>query len=163
MQLSIVIPVFNGKEFVARALESVVNYRGLSNCNYEIICINDGSTDGTENVLLDYVNNYDNVKYIQQNNKGLGGARNTGINHSKGDYILFLDADDYILPIELVKSLELALRNSLDILEFGAEGVTPKKERVYRVSKAGPSFPSSGQMYYKNIDVHFLLQLYIYD
>lgn len=91
-KVSVIIPTYNHAKYVGRAIDSVLvqTYK-----NYEIIVVDDGSTDNTKAVLKPYM---DKIKYIYQENKGLSSARNTGIRASKGEYLQFLDADDELLP-----------------------------------------------------------------
>ena len=87
--ISVIIPTFNAEDFLQRAIESVLNqtYR-----NFEIIVIDDGSTDNTKLVTQESKV----IKYFYQENKGLSSARNTGIQKSTGEYLVFLDADDWL-------------------------------------------------------------------
>ena len=95
MFVSVIIPTFNRKNFVPKAIESVLKQ---SYKKYEIIIVDDGSGDGTQ----DYVgSNFPMVRLISQSNRGVSAARNTGILHSKGDWIAFLDSDDQWLPKKL--------------------------------------------------------------
>ena len=95
MFVSVIIPTFNRKNFVPKAIESVLKQ---SYKKYEIIIVDDGSGDGTQ----DYVrSNFPMVRLIFQSNRGVSAARNTGILHSKGDWIAFLDSDDQWLPKKL--------------------------------------------------------------
>lgn len=91
--LSIVIPVYNVEKYLATCLDSVVGY---NDDNVEIIIVNDGSTDNSLHLCQKYKSNYDKIILIDQANQGLSGARNTGIMNATGDYILFLDSDDFI-------------------------------------------------------------------
>ena len=91
--LSIIIPVYNVKRYLNECLNSVFNYKGD---NIEIIVVNDGSTDDSLSVLLEYEKNNDCMTVINQNNQGLSVARNKGIKFAKGEYLLFLDSDDFI-------------------------------------------------------------------
>ncbi len=91
MKTSIIIPAYNVKEYVREAIESAL----AQTVECEIICINDGSTDGTKFILEEYA---DRVKVIHQVNKGLPSARNSGIMNATGEYILPLDADDILMP-----------------------------------------------------------------
>lgn len=93
MKLSIVIPVYNSYQYLDKCLESVCNQL---NRNYEIICINDGSTDNSLKILNKYKKVFTNIKLINQENHGTGHARNIGIKIATGDYICFVDSDDYI-------------------------------------------------------------------
>jgi glycosyltransferase involved in cell wall biosynthesis len=89
LKLSVVIPTYNHGQYLKRAIDSVLNqtYKDL-----EIIVVNDGSTDNTKDIVHSYG---DQIKYIYQQNQGLASARNTGINASRGEFLAFLDADDW--------------------------------------------------------------------
>lgn len=96
--ISIIIPSYNSAQMVCDAIESVL----ISiEEDYEIILINDGSTDNTAEVITTYLSDK-RIKYIEQSNRGLAGARNTGIENANGEYLVFLDADDLILPNKLL-------------------------------------------------------------
>lgn len=92
-RFSIIIPVFNVENYLHQCLDSVIEQ---DFDNYEVICVNDGSTDESPQILKEYEQKYNQIKVIHQTNKGLSAARNRGINASKGDYILFLDSDDWL-------------------------------------------------------------------
>ena len=93
INVSIVIPVYNVEKYLKQCLESVVN-QTLD--KIEVICINDGSTDNSLNILKEYEKKYNNIIIIDQENKGPGFARNIGMKRASGKYIYFLDSDDYI-------------------------------------------------------------------
>lgn len=95
---SIVIPVYNVERYLPDCLDSIMNQ---SYNNYEIICVNDGSTDNSLCVLEDYMERDGRVKIISQANKGLSSARNAGIREAKGEYILFVDSDDWLISCSL--------------------------------------------------------------
>ncbi len=113
MEISIIVPVFNVEKYLSCCLDSLINQNFKK--KYEIICINDGSTDSSLDILKRY-QNYEKVSIIDQKNKGLSSARNTGIKYAKGKYIMFIDSDDY-LKNENVLSLMYneAEKNELDI------------------------------------------------
>ena len=94
-RVSVIIPTYNSATFLPETIESVL---AQTYEDYEIIVVDDGSTDSTKEVLDPYS---DKIKYIYQQNHGAGSARNTGIKHSQGEYIAFLDADDIWLPEKL--------------------------------------------------------------
>lgn len=100
-KLSIIIPVYNVENYIIECLESIDIY---NESEVEVIIVNDGSTDDSEKVVLEYICDKAAFKYIYQTNKGLSGARNTGIKASKGAYLLFLDGDDK-LSKNAIKSL----------------------------------------------------------
>ncbi len=91
--ISVIIPVYNVEKYLSKCLDSVINntYRDL-----EIICVNDGSTDGSLDILNEYAARDDRISVISQENQGLSGARNTGIENSHADYIAFIDSDDFV-------------------------------------------------------------------
>ena len=91
VKVSIVMPTYNGAEFLKRSIESV-SKQTLK--DLELICVDDGSTDNSLEVLNNLSNQYDFIKIITQENAGSGSARNNGIKNSVGEYIAFLDADD---------------------------------------------------------------------
>lgn len=95
--ISIIIPTYNSAHMVCDTINSVLSSKEE---DYEIIVVNDGSTDNTETVIASYLSDK-RIKYIEQENKGLSGARNTGVLNAKGEYLVFLDADDIILPDKL--------------------------------------------------------------
>lgn len=94
-KVSVVIPVFQTKKFLSKCINSVLNQTYK---NMEIILINDGSTDGSKEICNEFSENYHNVKVIHQRNQGVSRARNIGLEHTTGDFIMFLDSDDYIHP-----------------------------------------------------------------
>ena len=91
MRYSVIIPVYNVEKYLERCLDSVVtqDYN-----DFEVIIVDDGSTDESGEICDRYAKEYDNIRVIHQSNMGLSGARNTGIKNSGGEYILFLDSDD---------------------------------------------------------------------
>ncbi len=113
---SVVIPAFNVERFIERALESVARQ---TYDDFEIIIVNDGSTDGTVAKIREFFLNYANLnwKVIDQKNKGIGGARNTGVKNTTGEYLAFLDADDVWYPNKLSIIAEyLKLRLQVDLV-----------------------------------------------
>lgn len=120
--LSIVIPAYNTEKTLLRSLTGLLN-QNMLNC--EIIIVNDGSTDGTRDIVLDLIINkgVQNIKLIDQENRGLGGARNTGIKNATSDYITFLDADD-TLDLNVVKeATSKAQKDNYDIVMFRFERI----------------------------------------
>ncbi len=104
-RISVVIPAYNSEQYICRAIDSVL---GQTYSAYEIIVVDDGSVDGTSNVVAKYG---DKIRYICQDNAGPGAARNTGINAAEGNWIAFLDADDEYLPHRLEYQVKLLKQN----------------------------------------------------
>lgn len=101
MKASIVIPLYNQADYVAKAIESALAQKFF---DFEVIVVNDGSTDGWFRVLEPYV---DRVQLVNQTNRGLAMARNRGFSESQGEFILPLDADDWIEPDYLAKTVPM--------------------------------------------------------
>lgn len=95
MFLSIIIPVYNCEEYLSDCLDSCLE-QDIPFDEYEIICINDGSTDGSGEILKEYSDKNTNIRVFTQQNKGVSAARNIGLDNAKGEYIMFLDGDDLI-------------------------------------------------------------------
>ena len=112
-KVSIIIPVFNGEPFLDRCLSSVINQ---SYNNIEIIIINDGSTDNTQSICESYSKNDPRVIIINKKNEGVSTARNVGLDTAVGDYIYFVDADDYVLEDGIEKLVKKAIDNVADII-----------------------------------------------
>lgn len=93
ISISIIIPVYNVSAYLRQCLESVINQ---TYPHLEIIVVNDGSTDNSLRICEEYALKDNRIRFINQENKGLSGARNTGIDDATGDYILFIDSDDWI-------------------------------------------------------------------
>lgn len=114
--VSIVVPVYNVEKYLIRCLESLVNQQ--FDKDYEIICVNDGSTDSSELVLKYFAQKYKNLKIISQENKGLSEARNEGMKHAQGKYTLFVDSDDFIAANALQLLYDYAEKHNSDVVIF---------------------------------------------
>lgn len=110
--VTIIIPVYNAETKIERCLDSVVNqeYSRL-----EIILINDGSSDNSEQICCAYQRKDDRIRYFSQPNGGVSSARNLGLKKMTGDYVVFIDADDYVLP-DFVSSLIKYMDDDIDII-----------------------------------------------
>ncbi|OEK08597.1 hypothetical protein A8C32_03870 [Flavivirga aquatica] len=117
MKLSIVVPCYNAEEHIGRCLNSLIN-QSLNQADYEIIVINDGSTDNSIKLIEEFKKPYKNVTIYSQQNKGLGAVRNKGMKLAKGDYIYFIDSDDYLAYNTLNIVLDHLIKFNLDLLGF---------------------------------------------
>ena len=126
--VSVIIPAYNCDRYIVQTVESVLLQE---NCDYEIIIIDDGSTDSTEAVLEPY---RDRLRYVKQENQGVAAARNHGIAIAKADFIAFLDADDYFLPEKLARQADILARNpDLGIVHSGWQRVDHQGNKLLDV------------------------------
>jgi glycosyltransferase involved in cell wall biosynthesis len=114
--LSVIIPVYNVEKYVRSCLQSVASQtlEGI-----EVIIVDDGSTDGSPEIIREETVNNPNFRIITQENRGLTGARNTGIEHASGRYLAFLDSDDFIDPDMYRHLIELAESHRADLVKCG--------------------------------------------
>ncbi len=114
-KLSIIVPFYNSARFLKRCIESLEDQDIEKSC-YEIIMVDDGSTDEGASIVKHYQGVYPNIKLYSQPNSGQGAGRNLGLAHSRGEYISFVDSDDYVLPNKLSNILSLCDHLEQDIL-----------------------------------------------
>ena len=119
-KISVVIPVYNTEKYLKRCFDSVIeqNYPNL-----ELVIINDGSKDNSEIIIKEYKDKYPNlISYYKKENTGVADTRNFGIEKATGDYIMFLDSDDYI-DKALFKNLENYINNEVELIKFKLQRV----------------------------------------
>ena len=117
VKLSVIIPVYNAEKYLAECLDSIL---GQSLRELEVICVDDGSRDGSAAVLKDYAGRDSRVRVIEQENSGAGAARNRGLETAAGEYVLFMDADDTLEGGSLEKLWKEARRLRPDVLRCRA-------------------------------------------
>lgn len=111
--VSVIIPVYNAEKYINKCIDSVL---AQTLQNIEIILINDGSTDNSAIVLSQYAEKYNNIKVISQENKGASAARNEGLKVATGEFIGFVDADDYISSDMYKQLYDIAIDKNVDIV-----------------------------------------------
>lgn len=117
-KISVIIPVYNVEEYLDKCIQSIL----LQNFSeYEVILVDDGSTDGSAEICDKYSRKYTQIKVIHQDNKGLGGARNTGIEAACGEYLLFVDSDDSVKENMFSFLCNTAFENDSDMVLFGMD------------------------------------------
>jgi glycosyltransferase involved in cell wall biosynthesis len=116
-QISVVVPVYNVEKYLRECLDSLANQTFE---DFEVICVNDGSDDSSPDILEEYASEDERFKIVSQENKGLSGARNTGMNYIKGRYLLFLDSDDWLElnALELLYNHANALNSEMVIFPY---------------------------------------------
>ena len=113
--LSVIVPMFNVESYISRCLDSLLK-QDIE--NYEIIIINDGSTDKSLNIAREYQQKSKKIKILDQKNQGQSIARNNGVKHAEGQYIMFVDSDDYVVENSLNGILNKIVDNDLDLAGF---------------------------------------------
>ncbi|MDY7394108.1 glycosyltransferase [Aureibaculum sp. 2210JD6-5] len=117
MKLSYIIPLYNAEKYLKQCLDSIYGQQ-INKRDFEVIVIDDGSTDKSLLKANKIAEQYDNIKVYHQDNKGVSATRNKGIELAKGKYIWFIDSDDYIISDTANLLIECLEKNNLDILEF---------------------------------------------
>lgn len=124
MKLSIIIPVYNVEQYVGKCIESCLN-QDLPKDEYEIIVVNDGSPDNSVQIVEQYIKPENNVRLVHRENGGLSAARNTGLEEAKGEYVWFVDSDDWIEKDVLNFLYNKASEHNLDVLCFNFQHAYP--------------------------------------
>lgn len=151
-KFSIIIPVYNVSNYLKKCLDSVFNQ---SFKDFEVIAINDGSTDNS----LEILEEYKDIKIINQENQGLSMARNNGIEASNGEYFILLDSDDYIEK-DLLLKLDESTKNNPDLVRFQVKLVEDDKEINYE------EMPFTGlngvEAFHKIVKYHYIENAWAY-
>lgn len=134
-KISIIVPVYNAEKYLAPALDSVLDQ---SFTDIEVVCINDGSTDGSGEILERYQKKDNRVKVIKQKNNGGSAARNAGIKHSTGSYIMFLDSDDIYARGIIASAYDRAIETDADIVFYNFARFVGRPTNLARIDRTTP-------------------------
>ena len=115
--ISFIVPVYNVEEYLERCIDSIIN-QGIKETDYEIILVNDGSTDGSLDICRKYEKSLSCIRCYSQKNQGLSVARNTGISHAQGQYIMFVDSDDFLEPNKVPDLIKTADEFDAELLFY---------------------------------------------
>ena len=137
-RISIILPVYNDSSYLSEALNSVINQ---TYNNLEIIIVDDGSVDGSAQICDEYEKIDKRICVIHQNNKGLSAARNVGLSHMTGDYVVFLDSDDKFHIEYCQKMLEVITQNEADIVICKAKTVANTSTGELQWDNSGVPYP----------------------
>lgn len=142
--ISVIVPVYNVEEYLRPCLDSVL---GQSYTHLEVICVNDGSTDGSLSILNEYAAKDARIKVITQANAGLSAARNTALEHCRGDFVSGIDSDDW-WDLHILEKAVAHLDDEVDMLCFGMTPVWegPCDEENDRVLREYLTLPVSGKL-----------------
>jgi glycosyltransferase involved in cell wall biosynthesis len=150
MKLSIILPVYNVEPFIERCIRSL-EAQDLPHAEYEVIVVNDGSPDNSREVVLGLQQQFSNIILIDQENKGVSLARNAGMDRAQGDYLLFIDPDDYVLPNTLSGLLAQAYTLHVDVSFLGYYFLNVEGQQV-----AAILHEQLKNKIYSGIDAYFL-------
>jgi glycosyltransferase involved in cell wall biosynthesis len=155
--ISVIIPVFNVKDYLKDCIESVINntYKNL-----EIIMIDDGSQDGSSEIIDEYAARDSRIKTIHKENTGVSSARNAGLDIATGDYISFVDSDDFIEPQMFENLLEILRKEDADIVQCGYEKVdenTQKRQKMFQSDKVFLSNKDVCEAYFVKSKLNLML------
>lgn len=148
--VSVIVPIYNVEDFLEDCLESIIHQ---TETDIEIILINDGSKDKSIDIAKSYAEKDTRIRLIEQENQGLSITRNVGIEAANGDYVLFIDSDDFIDLNCVQTCLEIATKNKVSIISFDAETFNETD------SSFSPSYDRKGKMTTKVLKgIDFLIQ-----
>ena len=141
-KVSIIIPVYNVEDYLAQCLDSIINQTFT---DIEIICVNDGSTDNSYNILQHYQNYDARIKIINKKNGGLSSARNAGLDTAKSKYVYFIDSDDYCSTTTIETCYNNAEKNNSDVVIFDFVWTTPPNDKpvILTISQYGNKYENS--------------------
>lgn len=126
--ISIIIPVYNVEKYLNTCVDSILSQKFD---NWELLLINDGSSDSSGTICDEYANNDSRIKVFHKKNEGVGSARNLGIKMMKGKYVWFVDADDLILPDSLNILYTYSEKNNLDCVQFAYYNFVSHEDNIY--------------------------------
>ncbi|WP_300382369.1 glycosyltransferase [Clostridium sp.] len=141
--VSLIIPVFNVEEYLEECLESII---AQSFSDYEVILVDDGSTDKSRSIINDYEKRFNNIKILYQKNKGVSEARNLALKHASGEYVLYVDSDDFLKSNMLELMVNKAKKTKTDIvicnytLYYGVNS-SNNKEFSYNIVESKMYYP----------------------
>lgn len=127
IKFSIIVPVYNVRKYVTECIESILKQ---SYDNYEVLLINDGSTDGSGDICEKYTVKNKKTKVFHKKNGGLSSARNFGLEKATGDYVVFVDSDDYIAPWSLSEFYKVLKNRDFDVIETRLTEVKENEEKI---------------------------------
>ena len=128
-KLSVIIPLYNTEKYIYKCIESCLN-QSQSHDDYEIIVVNDGSTDDSYNIAKSFEKGDFNVQVLSQENNKQGAARNFGLKKARGEYIWFVDSDDWIEQNAIENLLSIVKKTPVDIVRFNAVDYTGSSSKL---------------------------------
>lgn len=130
-KISIIVPVYKAEKFLSKCVDSVISQTYE---NFELILVDDGSPDNSGNICDLYANSDSRIKVFHKNNGGVSSARNEALKHVTGDWITFLDSDDYLSKVCLETCIQTVLRTEIDVLLYGLHKVNINGKIIGNIS-----------------------------
>jgi glycosyltransferase involved in cell wall biosynthesis len=154
--VSIIVPAYNAEQFISKCVESILNQ---SYTNFELIIVDDGSIDRSWDIITDFARKDNRISVFHQENRGAGAARNAGLKKADGEWIVFIDADDYI-DKHFLSSI-IPIRNDVDLVLCGYKSI--KRNGGYSISKLfNKEVPVSNFFIYTLKDIYHYTNMYIW-
>ncbi|MDO4224908.1 MAG: glycosyltransferase [Bergeyella zoohelcum] len=145
MKISVVVPIYNVEKYLSRCVESLIS-KEIDEKDYEILLVDDGSQDNSSNIAKAFAGEYPQIKYFYKENGGLGSARNFGIENAEGEYIMFVDSDDWLQGGALgLLYQKVCEGKDLDILSFDIQRVFDDGKIIKSEIDYNPSLLYSGK------------------
>ena len=160
MRISFIVPVYNAKSYLTSCVDSLLS-QGLEEGTYEIILVNDGSTDGSDDLCRELSVRHDSIRTVSQENKGISEARNSGIRAARGDYICFVDVDDVLVPNGIASILEYC-DGKTDLIRYWCEIVDPASAPKMDVDDGRVTFSGLGKDYLRKYGLETFCWNYLY-
>ena len=159
IRVSIIIPAYNAEKYIRQCLDSILIWNEI---HMEVIVVDDGSSDDTPRILREYEARDPRVKVITQENSGAGAARNNGMKHAKGEYLLFLDADDFFEPQLPRIAYENAWKNQSDVVVWRSDNYLESKRTFSDLSGSIRKELLPENMPFAGVDVpHNIFKLFV--
>lgn len=140
--LSVIVPVYNVENTLERCVQSIEE-QDLPHDEFEVILVNDGSTDNSLDIANDLASRYGNIIVLSKENGGPSAARNMGMDKANGKYFMFVDADDFLVPNSISELIELCIHESFDLIHFYANVEMPDGSENHNI----PDYPKCGTIY----------------
>ena len=154
MFLSVIIPVYNCEAYLGQCLQSLLD-QDIPYSDYEILCIDDGSRDGSAAVVRQFMEQHSNIFLLEHANQGVSASRNTGLFAARGDYIWFVDSDDFVRPGVLASLRRAAQSGAWDRLTFGGyqftDQLTQEEEALSRRGQLPINTPWQDAVVWRNL------------
>lgn len=142
--ITVILPVYNVADYLKECLDSLLTQ---TYTDFELVVINDGSTDNSLEIIKEYEKKFEQIIVISQKNKGLSEARNAGYSHIKGKYTYFLDSDDFILPKTFENLIKRAEKNQLDLIKFDACSFSEKNMKIQMTNYDSSGYLEMDKLY----------------